>query len=194
MQTTLEMTWAGRKEWASKFSWLQTSCKVESQQTLKILSIILKAIFNLGKWKLFSVMRFSELNIATSHKARFHSFELFFFLNGHTTNDYKHTTEDRTQEWWNFVARKLLKSMCPMRKQITLLYFFCMLTNINLTKQTVQIRHYTAGNLLVDKIWIESFWWTMFWLEFVGGQFWMETFKWKSFSWKFWWKLHAFKK
>ena len=79
MQTTLEMTWAGRKEWASKFSWLQTSCKVESQQTLKILSIILKAIFNLGKWKLFSVMRFSELNIATSHNwARFHSFVLFF--------------------------------------------------------------------------------------------------------------------
>ena len=124
-QTTLEITWAGRKEWASKFSWLQTSCKVESQQTLKILSIILKAIFNLGKWKLFSIMGFSELNIATSHNwARFHSFVLFSFLNGHTTNDYKHTTEDRTQEWWNFVARKLLKSMCPMRKQITLLYFF----------------------------------------------------------------------
>ena len=68
------------------------------------------------------------------------------------------------------------------------------LDKVNCANSSLYCWGVLGGNLLVDKIWIESFWWTMFWLEFVGGQFWMETFKWKSFSGKFWWKLRAFKK
>ena len=133
-QTTLEMTWAGRKEWASKFSWLQTSWKVESQQTLKILSIILKAIFNLGKWKLFSIMGFSELNIATSHNwavfIHLYCFVSWTDIQPMTTSIHRRPNTRVVK----FCGQEIVKVNVSHEEADYPTICFCMLTNINLTK------------------------------------------------------------
>ena len=80
-----ELTWAGRKVWASKSWWLQTRCKSDSQHTVKILSTIFLSILE-SESSFNSKFNFKMVK---RHSLWFLSFTDY----GHTTSDYNGTKE-----------------------------------------------------------------------------------------------------